>query len=150
MLFDALMRPGSVEVHHICVEHALELLLMQDEQMIETLTSHTTQEALTDGIGSRSRIRSFEHLDVTGLGNPIEGHPKLAIVITDEILRSHPIGCGFSKLLCRPRVGGRSCDAHVDHLPGVQFDDEEGEERVEEEIGDRQEVARPDLLSMSL
>jgi hypothetical protein len=73
------------------------LLLMQDEQMIETLTSHTPQEPLTDGIGSGSRIRSFEHLDVTGLGNPIEGHPKLAIVITDEILRSHSIGCGFSK-----------------------------------------------------
>ena len=79
----------------------LVLLLMQDEQMIETLTSntpqHTTQEALTDGIGSRSSIRSFEHLDVTGLGHPIEGHPKLAIVLTDELLRSHPIGCGFSK-----------------------------------------------------
>ena len=96
MLLDALMRPCSVTVHYICVEHALELLLMQDEQMIETLTSHTTQEALADGIGSWSRVRSFEHLDVTGLGNPIEGHPKLAIVITDEILRSHSIGCGFS------------------------------------------------------
>ena len=150
MLLDALMRPGSVEVHHICVEHALELFLMQDEQMIETPPSHATQEALADGIGLRSRIWSFEHLDMTGLGNSIEGHPKLAIVITDEVLRSHSIGCGFSKLLCRPRVSGRLCDAHVDHLPGVQFDDEESEERVEEEIGDRQEVARPDLLSMSL
>src|SRR6266566_7918608 len=38
MLLDTLMRPCSVKVHHICVEHALELLLMQDEQMIETLT----------------------------------------------------------------------------------------------------------------
>ena len=123
---------------------------MQDEQMIETLTSHTTQEALTDGICSWSRIRSFEHLDVTGLGNPIEGHPKLAIVITDEILRSHSIGCGFSKLLCRPCVGGRSCDAHMDHLPGVQFDDEESEERVEKQVGNREKVTSPDLLSMSL
>src|SRR5215472_13988920 len=113
------MRPGLVEVEQIRMEHPMELLLMQDEQVIETLTSHTTQEALTDRIGSRSRIRSFEHLDVTGFGNPIEGHPKLAIIITDEIPRPYPIGGGFSKLLCRPSVSGRSCDAHVDHLPGV-------------------------------
>jgi hypothetical protein len=29
LLLDALMQPGSVEVVHICVEHALELLLME-------------------------------------------------------------------------------------------------------------------------
>ena len=32
------MRPGSVEVMYIRVEHAVELLLMQDEQMIEAFT----------------------------------------------------------------------------------------------------------------
>ena len=116
LLLDALMRSGSVEVPHICVEHALELLLMHDEQMIEALTSHTAQEALTDGIGSRSSIRSFEHLDVTGLGHPIEGHPKLAIVITDEILRPLSIGGRFPKLLCSPSVSGTSCDSNVDHF----------------------------------
>jgi len=31
LLLDALMRPGSVEVRHIGVEGAVELLLMQDE-----------------------------------------------------------------------------------------------------------------------
>jgi hypothetical protein len=36
----------------------------------------------------------------------------------------------------------------VDHSAGVQFDNEEGEQRTEEEIGDRQEIARPDLLGM--
>ena len=41
LLLDALMRPGSVEVVHIRVEHALELLLMEDQQMIEALTPHT-------------------------------------------------------------------------------------------------------------
>ena len=69
---------------------------MQDEQMIEALTSHTAQESLTAGIGSRGVIGGFEHLDATCLGNPREGHAKLAIVITDEVLRSHAIGGGFS------------------------------------------------------
>jgi hypothetical protein len=134
-----------VEVVHIRLEDSVELPLMQDEHVIEALTPHTAQKPLTDGIGSRGVIGGLEHLDATGLGNPIEGHPKLAIVITDEIFRTHAIGGGFSKLLCCPRVGGRACHADVDHFARVQVDDEEGEQRMEEEIGDRQEVAGPDL-----
>ena len=41
LLPDALMRPGSVEVVYIGSQDPLELLLMQDEQVIETLTTHT-------------------------------------------------------------------------------------------------------------
>jgi len=37
----------------------------------------------------------------------------------------------------------------VDHVARWQLDDEEGEQRVEEEIRDREEVAGPDLLGMS-
>ena len=89
------MRPGSVEVVHIRVEHAVELLLMQDQEMIEALTPYTAEESLTDGIRARGVIRSFENLDVTRLRNPSEAHPKLAIVITDEVLRPHTKGGGF-------------------------------------------------------
>ena len=71
------MRPGSIKVHHVGVEYALALLLMRDEQMIEAFTSHTTEEALTDSVGSRGVIRRLEQLDATGLGNPSEGHPNL-------------------------------------------------------------------------
>ena len=123
---------------------------MQDEQVIETLTPHTSEKPLTDGIRARGVIRSFENLDVTRLRNPSEAHPKLAIVITDEVLRPHTKGGGFPKLLCGPGVGGISCHADVDHFARVQFDDEEGEQRAEEEVGDREKVAGPDLLSMSM
>ncbi len=142
------MRPGSVEAVPIRVEHALELLLMQDEQMIEALTPYTAEEPLTDGIRARDVIRSFKNLNVTRLRNPSEAHPKLAIVITDEVLRPHTKGGGFPKRFGSPSVGGRSCHADVDHFARVQFDDEEGEQRVEEEIRDREEVAGPDLLGM--
>jgi hypothetical protein len=43
------MRPGSVEGVYINVEYSLELLLMEDEQVIETLASHTPQKAFTEG-----------------------------------------------------------------------------------------------------
>ncbi len=122
---------------------------MQDEQMVEALTSHTAEEALTDGIGSRGVIRRCENFNATRLGNPREDHSKLAIVITDEVLRPHTKGSGLPKLLRSPSVGGRSRHADMDHSARVQFDHEEGEQRAEEEIGDREEVAGPDLLGMS-
>ena len=123
---------------------------MHDEQMIEALTPHTSQEPLTDGIGSRGVIGGCENLDATRLGNPREGQPKLAIIITAEVLRPHAISGGLPQLLRRPDVRRRSCDADMDHFAGVQFDDEEGEQRAEEEIRDRQEVARPDVFGMGV
>ena len=59
------MGPGSIEVIHIGVEYPVELLLMQDEQMIETLASHTSEKAFTDGIRLRDVIGCFENLDST-------------------------------------------------------------------------------------
>jgi hypothetical protein len=97
------MRPGSVEGVHRRVEYAVELLLMQDEQMIEALTPYTAKESLTDGIRARGVIRSFENLNVTRLRNPCEAYTKLAVVITDEVLRSHAIGGGFPKRYVRPK-----------------------------------------------
>ena len=97
---------------------------------------------------SRSVIRYGENLAVTCLGNPCEAHPELAIMITDEILRPLSEGGGLPQLLCGPDVGRMSCDADVDHFARVQFDDEEGEQRAEEEIGDGEKVADPDLLGM--
>src|SRR5215470_1631723 len=67
LLLDTLMRSGLVEVRHIGIEDALELLLLEDEQVIEALTPHTTQIAFTDRIGPwcsdfRHRHPGFLHL----------------------------------------------------------------------------------------
>jgi hypothetical protein len=143
------MRPGMVKGEDIRVEYPLKLLLLQDEQMIEALTPDTPEEPLTDGIGARGGIRSCKNLDPTRLRNTGEVRPKLAIVITDEVLRSFAKGGGFPQLLCSPSVAGRSCDAHMDHSARVQFDDEDGKERPEKQIGDWEKITGPDLLRMS-
>jgi len=123
---------------------------MEDEQVVEALPSHTTQEALTDCIGSRGMVGGLEQLNATRLGNPREGHAKLAIVIPDEILRPHTKDRGEASLLGSPRVSGRACHTDVDHFARVQFNDEEGEQRTEEKICDWEKVARPDVLGMSV
>jgi hypothetical protein len=95
LLLDALVRSCLVKVVDIGIENPLELPLMENEQMIEAFSPDTAKEALTDSIGSRGVIRSFENLDVTCFRNSRKAHLKLAIVITDEVLRSHPKGGRF-------------------------------------------------------
>ncbi len=47
------MRPGLVEILDRGAQHTVELLLMQDEQVIETLAPYTAQKAFTEGMRSR-------------------------------------------------------------------------------------------------
>ena len=115
-LRNPLMRPGSVEVGHIGIEHALELPLLQDQQVIQAFLSHTSQEAFTDGIGSWGMNRRLEKFDATGPGNSAEMRSILAVAITDQILRCLPKRGSFSQLLGDPRIGRGSCHTHMDHL----------------------------------
>ena len=92
------MRSCLVEVPHIRIEHALELLLMKNQQMVETFLPYTPQEALADGIGSGSVIRDLEKFDVTCLRHPDETGSKLAIIIMNQVLGCVPI-----------RVASRRC-----------------------------------------
>ena len=123
---------------------------MQNEQVIQTLASHTQEKAFTDGLRLRGVIRSCENLNGTRLRNPCEGHPELALSITDEILRSLTRGGGDPSLLCGPSVGGTSCDADMDHSSGVQFDEEESlKASWKQRSVTGRRVADPDLLGMS-
>jgi hypothetical protein len=51
LLPDALMRPGLVEVLDIGTQDTMQLLLLQNEQVIETLVTHAAHKPFTDGIG---------------------------------------------------------------------------------------------------
>ena len=113
LLLDPLMRPGSVEVHHICVEHALELLLLQDEQVIETLSTYATQKPFTDGIGPWGVVGGFQDLDAAGCGHARETGSKFVITIANEILRPLSIGGCLSQLLCGPSISRRASDHHM-------------------------------------
>jgi hypothetical protein len=79
LLLDPLMRPCQVEVGHIRIQNALELLLLQDQQMVEAFLSYTPQETLTDGIGLGSMNRRFEQLDATGRCHSAETGSILAV-----------------------------------------------------------------------
>src|SRR6266566_7478227 len=93
------MRSCLVEVGHIRIEHALELLLLKDQQVVEAFLPHTPHEAFTDGIGAWRMIGGFENLDATCPRHPSKARSEFAIVITDQIFRHLPIGSRFPELL---------------------------------------------------
>jgi hypothetical protein len=65
--------------------------------VIQALSAHTAQKAFTDGIGAFRMIRCFENLDAACCGNTSETGSKLAIIITDEVLRRVSIGSRLSQ-----------------------------------------------------
>ena len=91
LLLDALMWPGLIEVLHIGMEDTVQLLLLEDEQVIETFSTDTAQKPLTDRIGSWCMGKRGDHLDAAGCGHARETGSKLVITITHEIVRRLPI-----------------------------------------------------------
>ena len=51
------MGPDLIEVQNISIEGAVELFLMEDQEMIETFSPYAPQEAFTDRIRFRSPVR---------------------------------------------------------------------------------------------
>ncbi len=93
LLSDSLMWSGLIEVLDIGTQETMQLLLLQDEQVIETLATHAAQKAFTDGIGPWCVVGRFQYLDAAGCGYARETGSKLVITITDEILRPLSISC---------------------------------------------------------
>ena len=81
------MRPCLVKVRHIRLEYALELPLLQDQQVVQALLPYTPQKAFADGVGSWRVNRRFEQLEATGRRHSAETGSKLAVVITNQVLR---------------------------------------------------------------
>ena len=142
------LRSSLIEVLDIATKDTMQLLLLEDEQVIETLSPHTAQKAFTDGIGARSVIRCFQDLDAAGGCHARETGSKLAVTIPNEILRPLSKRSRFPQLLCGPGIGRRASDAHMDDSPRVQIDDEEGKQRTKEKVGDLQEITRPHVFGM--
>jgi len=146
LVLNPLMRSGLIEVRHIPMKYTLKLFLVKEQQVVETCLSYAPHEALTDCIGSRSAIGCFENLDGTRCSHTSETRPKLAIVITNEVLGCLPIGSGFPKLLRHPSIGRGSGDADMNHSACPEFDDEEGKKGSKEEIGHRKARHKPRRL----
>ena len=109
-----LMRSSLIEVDDIGLEEAVELLLMQDQEMIQAFSSHASQKAFTDSIRLGSSIRRSKHLNPTCSGHSSKNPPKFLIIISDQLFGCLPKWSRFSQLLCNPGVGWRSGHIYMD------------------------------------
>jgi hypothetical protein len=114
LLRNPLMWSCLIEVDHIGIEHALELLLLKDQQVIETFLPYAPQEAFADGISAWRMNRRSEDPYRARFRHTSKARPKFAIVIPNQILGSLSIGGGFSQLLRHPGIGRQASDADVD------------------------------------
>jgi hypothetical protein len=62
MLVHALVRPGMVEVGLMLLHRSIEMPLAQDEEKVQAFSPHTTQKALTHGVGLRRLTRRGQDL----------------------------------------------------------------------------------------
>ncbi len=68
----------------------------------------------------------------------------------NKIVRRFPKRRCLAKLLSDPFVGRRARDSDMDNTPRSELGDEEGEQRSEEDVGDLEKVAGPDVFGMVL
>jgi hypothetical protein len=87
LLRNPLMRSCLVKVRHIRIEHAVELPLMEDQQVVQAFLSDAPQIAFADGIGSWCMNGRGEKLNRTRGRHTSKARPEFAIVITNQIFR---------------------------------------------------------------
>jgi hypothetical protein len=142
------MWSSLIEIENIPIEKTVELLLLEDEKMIQAFSSHASQEAFTDGIRLWSPVWRSKYLDATCCCHACKIRPEFAIIIPDQIFGRLPIRSCLPQLLRHPGIGRRACHIHMDDLPRLQLNNEEGKKRTEEEIGDLQKITGPHLCCM--
>jgi len=147
-LLEPLVRTRLVEVGHVLPEHAGEVALAEDQDVIQALAPYAPQEALAHRIRPWRTIGRSHDRDATRRRHPREGRPESAVVVVDEIPRALVERGRLAELLRDPGVRRVPRHAHMDDAPGRQGDDEEGEQGSEGQIRDWQEVARPDVTGV--
>ncbi len=86
------MRSCPVEVGDIAIEHALELLILKDQQVIEAFLPQAPHEALADRIGSGCMKRCFQYLDVSIAAKK---SPKVPLPQRDLVYDRYRFSCAL-------------------------------------------------------
>lgn len=147
------MGAGLVVVCDIVFDDLVQLLFSQDKDVVQAFAPHTAQKPLAERVGPGCFIRRPKHLDATGLRNPVELLSVFAIVVPYQEpchlpeWGSLPQDCA-SLHLSSPVICWGSSNTEVDNSSGAEFDNKEDEKRPEEQIINRKEIARPDLVRM--
>jgi len=83
-LLETLVRPRPVEVRDVFPEHAGQLPLAQDQDVVQALAADAAQEALAHGMCPRRAVRRARDADATACGDGRACRPVRALVVAAE------------------------------------------------------------------
>jgi hypothetical protein len=89
-------------------QDTVQLLLVENQHVIQALSSNTAQKAFTDRLGTRGVIGRLEYLAATRCCQASETGTTIALLSANEVLRPHTISSGLPQLVCGPSVGGKA------------------------------------------
>jgi ABC-type sugar transport system ATPase subunit len=92
-----------------------QVSLIYDQDMIQTLATHTPDKSFTDGIGFWGTDRGSEDFNLGG--SAIKLAAEFLIIIPNEETRSFVKRSGFTELLSNPAIRRRAGDAEVNDAP---------------------------------
>jgi hypothetical protein len=120
------------------------LLLMQDQKVVQTCSSHAPQKAFTHGIrAARVRYGVRSTLMPLAVATRAKLGPNLQSVSQMRYFGACPYGVASRSGTRYPVIGRRACHIHMDDFPRFQFNDEEGKQLTEEEVCHLQAHHRP-------
>jgi hypothetical protein len=99
----------------------------QNEDPVEALSAHASQEALADRVHIRGAKGGFDDPDAHALRGPVEVETEFAVAIPDEHLRPGAERRGVSRLLGRPLLARGTCNGDVHDGSSIDVNYEECE-----------------------
>jgi hypothetical protein len=137
----------AVVVPDVAVEDAKEVQAAGDQEMVQAFPAHGANPPLGDGVGVRGLDRRANDDGTDRAPEVIEGPGELAVAVAEQepeagllIKRAKEI----PGLLGDPGAGGVGGDAGEMHTPGVQLDEEQHIQPVQEHGVHGEEVTGQD------
>src|SRR5262249_52239479 len=144
------MGTPRIEVGHVLVQDALQVALVDDDQMIQTFGPGRSDPPLSQRLrppGSHGRV---DLPDAEPLHAAVELNPEPAVSVTNQIPWRVPLpATRVHDLQGHPCGGGMPGYPNLHDLPSLVAHHEEDVQRLEEDRANREEVARPDVLRLA-
>ncbi len=138
----------AVVERHVFGRQPLQVSPTQNNHVIETLASHTTQQTFANGIGFWCCDRRAQQTDASPFNDVDKLMTILAVVIAEQEAWPFPKRCRLTYLLGDPGIGWGAGDPDLHHTPCAQLNDEKQEDASEEHIVGLQKVARPNFMGV--
>jgi hypothetical protein len=114
-LFEGPVRAVAVVVLDVLVKHPTKVLLVHDQEAIETLTAQCADPTLSERVRSRPPHRAPDHPHAYGREHRVQGDGELRVAVTDHELEGvgafTEIGGEVTCALAGPQSGRMAGDA---------------------------------------